>query len=255
MCPYIYIFATPIPSYGIFMALGICLATTLAVIRAKHVGIRWDNIIIIIGTCIGGALFGSKLLYLLASYGIKQIWLDITNRNFSFISNGGLVFYGGLIGGLAFFPLGMLFSEEWKTQLLSYIIVPCIPLGHAFGRIGCLLAGCCYGLPYSGFAALDLSSVGIPYLVFPIQIIEAYSNFLLSGFLIFLSKKNLPGLFLLNIYIICYSMQRFFIEFFRGDLIRGVVLGLSTSQWISCFLFTVAIAALFIQENTHRKNA
>lgn len=254
MCPYIYFFTTPIPSYGFFMALGICLATTLAAIRAKHVGVRWDNIIIIIGTCIGGALFGSKLLYLLASYGIKQIWLDITNGDFSFISNGGLVFYGGLIGGMAFFPLGMLFSGEWKTSLLSYIIVPCIPLGHAFGRIGCLFAGCCYGLPYSGFAALDLSSVGVPYLVFPIQIVETCSNLLLFAFLIFLSKKNLPGLFLLYIYIICYSIQRFFIEFFRGDLIRGTVLGLSTSQWISVFLLVIAMSILFIQKNMHRKN-
>ena len=136
--------------------------------------------------------------------------------------------------------------------MLVNAIVPCIPLGHAIGRVGCLFAGCCYGLPYNGIGAIHLNPVGITHPVFPVQLLEAVLNLILSGCLLLYSRKKPSGYSLLFLYLICYAVIRFLLEFLRGDQIRGLFIGLSTSQWISLLMLLSGSLLLFLA-HTHKK--
>lgn len=252
MHPYFHLFSFAIPAYGVFMAAGLSLATLLAIIRAKKAGGDPDYTLIIICFATGGVLLGSYLLYLVVSYGLNRVIADIKEGSFSFLKSGGLVFYGGLIGGIAGALLGIRVTHETRYSMLVNAIVPCIPLGHAIGRVGCLFAGCCYGLPYNGIGAIHLIPVGITYPVFPVQLLEAVLNLILSGCLLLYSRKKPSGYSLLFLYLICYAVIRFLLEFLRGDQIRGLFIGLSTSQWISLLMLFSGGLLLFLA-HTHKK--
>ena len=147
--------------------------------------------------------------------------------------NGGLIFWGGFIGGLIFI---LLFNRRFKINNLNTLNMLSGPLAlaHGFGRLGCLSAGCCYGKPIEGGIVFHNSPAapnGVP--LIPTQLIEAIFNFLLFLVLIILSGNRRIRHYLAHIYLFAYPIFRFFIEFFRGDVIRGFLWGLSTSQWIS----------------------
>lgn len=150
---------------------------------------------------------------------------------------GGIVFYGGLLGGVAG---AWWYSKRAPFNLGEYLDVcaPAIPLFHVFGRVGCFASGCCYGIECSwGFyhdKALVSAANGVTR--FPVQLLEAGLNLLLSATLFalfwFFWQKWRAGSFI-RIYFAAYALIRFSDEFLRGDTYRGIWLGLSTSQWIS----------------------
>ena len=199
-----------------------------------------------------GILIGAKIMYFVSKLPIIIPNFDVyieywkTNPtgalNYSF---GGLVFYGGLIGAL----LAYLFYCKWfKVDFgsLINIISPVIPLVHSFGRIGCFLGGCCYGIEYHGKFAVQFPEnefvEGLNACErFPVQLLEAFINLLLFFFLFYFARKiRKPGT-ILGIYLICYSIIRFSVEFLRGDVERGILFGVSTSQWISLLLIPIGI--------------
>ena len=163
---------------------------------------------------------------------------------------GGFVFYGGLIGGI----LGVfIYSKQFKISFkeLLLILLPVVPLIHSIGRIGCLCAGCCYGMEYHGFGAITfhdslLAPNDVP--LFPMQVVEAICNFIIFIVLLVTYKKFLGTYKTVGLYLVLYSIVRFTLEFFRGDLIRGIYFSLSTSQWISIVLFIIGIA-IFVRES------
>ena len=108
-----------------------------------------------------------------------------------------------------------------------------LALAHGFGRLGCLSAGCCYGKPIEGGIVFHNSPAapnGVP--LIPTQLIEAIFNFLLFLVLIILSGNRRIRHYLAHIYLFAYPIFRFLLNF-PGDVIRGFLWGLSTSQWIS----------------------
>ena len=126
------------------------------------------------------------------------------------------------------------------------------PLFHIFGRIGCFLAGCCYGIESDfGFTVhnnhLNPSINDVNRL--PVPLIEAACNLLIFLFILYLFKKDKMRDKLIYVYMIIYPVVRFTLEFFRGDEYRGFLFGLSTSQWISIILFVFAIVMLIIKRN------
>ena len=164
---------------------------------------------------------------------------------------GELVFYGGLLGGIA----GILLYKKWfKVQVRHLINVAAValPLAHAFGRIGCFFGGCCYGMEVAQghpFAVVfPESSLGAPAGVplLNVQLMEA--GFLLLLFavnlLLFLKFKNRSRS--AEIYLIAYAAWRFVIEFYRGDTVRGIYGGLSTSQWVSVGLFVAGVVMVVL---------
>ena len=190
-------------------------------------------------------MIGSKLLYILVTYDFEYIISSLKNRNFEFLGGSGTVFYGGLIFGIIGTSLTMcLFGLDFR--IFEKHIVPYIPLGHAVGRIGCLLAGCCYGMEYSGIGAVRypnaLTGLSPDTGYFPVQPMESVLDLVIMAMLIIFAKKKRQKGDILCLYLMLYAITRIITEAFRGDVHRGVFWGISTSQWISIalilFVFT-----------------
>lgn len=143
-------------------------------------------------------------------------------------------------------------SARKKASFYEYaaVIVPAIPLAHAIGRIGCFLAGCCYGrivdTPISVCYRNPIGGapVGVP--VFPIQLVESACNILVFVILLIYTRKRLKAGSVLFLYSILYGIERFCLEYFRADEIRGIFLGLSTSQWISIAMIIFGIVGFVL---------
>jgi phosphatidylglycerol:prolipoprotein diacylglycerol transferase len=174
------------------------------------------------------------------------------------IFKSGFVFYGGFIGG-AIALLVTLKKQKKDIFKIVDIFAVALPLGHAFGRVGCFFSGCCSGMPYDGWlsftykTALDASTpIGVPLL--PVQLIEAFVLFVLFAVLLicYLKCPNKKGL-CTTIYAYSYAVIRFVLEFFRYDTARGGFLGLSTSQWISIAIFVVTTVWLVVSAVKKKK--
>ena len=100
MLTFLNVFGIKIPLYGLCMMIGIFLCSFMAIKRAKAYNITFEDMIILIAVTVGSALLCGSGLYIAVTYTPQQIWEYIRNFDFSFIANGGIVFYGGLIGGL-----------------------------------------------------------------------------------------------------------------------------------------------------------
>ena len=148
MYPYIDIFGRQIGTYGLCMMVGFYLAAFFAYRKGKPMGLRVEDLILITAATFGGALIGGGLLYIFVTYSIEEIIAFIQQGNFSFLASG-LVFYGGLIGGAAGALLGVRLTKS-NFSIVEKAVIPFIPLGHAIGRVGCVLGGCCHGFPYDG---------------------------------------------------------------------------------------------------------
>ena len=125
-------------------------------------------------------------------------------------------------------------------------------MGQAIGRIGCYFNGCCYGKYYTGLLSVKYVVDGKETHVFPTWFIESFFCFVLFICMFLISKKIYSGIYA-AIYMMSYSLFRFVIEYFRGDLVRGVWYGVSTSQYISICIFVVGVVILIksiqIKEN------
>jgi phosphatidylglycerol:prolipoprotein diacylglycerol transferase len=128
--------------------------------------------------------------------------------------------------------------------------MPSIALAQAFGRLGCFLAGCCYGMETESrfslvFPENSYAPSGVH--LFPAQPISSALNFLNFFALIFFAKRVKADGQVAALYLIFYSVGRFIIEFFRGDIERGSIGVLSTSQFISIFIFIIGMAIFIIR--------
>lgn len=244
MLPYINILGRVIPTYGICMAVGLLVSGLVAYFRAKRFNADANMLIVVMASAVGFGLLGAKLLYIPATYGLKNAFNEMSHGDFSSLTGGGLVFYGGLIfGTIGGIVATRLVRED--VERTAAILIPCVPLGHVFGRIGCYLAGCCYGRPYSGTFGLKTVQNGAVCTLFPIQLLEALLNVIIFLIIILLLRR-LSGYALLSSYLIMYSIVRFTLEFFRGDELRGSVLFLSTSQLISLILLAASVISLVV---------
>lgn len=249
MYPTFTLFGLTLQSYGLMLVLAAAAGVGLAVLRAPRYGVkRDDTFYCILYTCIG-ALVGAKLLYLITI--LPQVianWSTFQGNWWLLVQYllGGLVFYGGFLGGAAGL---MIYLKEYKVPAWPMVntLVPAIPLAHAIGRVGCFLGGCCYGIPVSWGVCMGPQGgapQGVPLL--PVQLIEAGYCLLLAGALLLLTRRiRRPG-GLLGAYLVAYGVERFVLEFFRYDAIRGVWAGLSTSQWISLLLIPFGVALFFL---------
>lgn len=228
-------------SYALCAIVGIFTACPVAIYFFKK---RSDNknadisLIFVFMFAALGTLLGMHLLYAITNI---QYWgklfeaKDFSDFIYRFgVIFGGSVFYGGLIGGLI---AGGISAKMQKLAMsdVTDCSAPVIAIIHGFGRVGCFLAGCCYGVEWEhGITfhnSLIESANGVPRV--PVQLIEASFEFALGITLfILLGKCKLNGK-LIFVYLIAYPIERFILEFWRGDDYRGFLGGLSTSQLIS----------------------
>ncbi len=253
MHPIIHLGSVEVPAYGLCMVIGIIVAFVLSYFRLRKKGEIIDSLLLVAAVAMIIGLCCAKIFYYVFSYGLGRLFREVFSGDFSGFQDSGLVYYGGLLGGIvgAFVAI-----KTNKLNFDNYVnaIVPCVPLGHAFGRIGCLMAGCCYGQPYEGVFAVHSVDLDPNLLLFPIQAVESILNALLFVVLIFFTKKERKGITTLAFYIVAYSIIRFILEFFRGALIRGVYAGLSTSQWISILLILLFLLLLRMHKTGHLKS-
>lgn len=241
MLPYLHIGKISLPSYGVLMALGIIVAVLISYIRLKKNGETFDSLLLVGAITMLLALFGAVFAYFAFSYGLKRLFLELFSGDFSALENVGMVYYGGLIGGVIG-AIAAVLINKFDFTVFSDAMVPALPIGHAFGRIGCLLAGCCYGLPYDGVLAVHSAFVDSAITLFPIQAVESAANILMFLVLtIYVNRNSDRKHNTLVAYLFLYSIERFVIEIYRGDSIRGIFYGLSSSQWISIAIFAVVL--------------
>ena len=160
-----------------------------------------------------------------------------------------MTFYGGLVGGVITFLLGyfLVVKKIYPNASIVSDIMPiapaCITVAHAFGRVGCFLAGCCYGVETD-----SIFGVRFPFLdhnVYPTQLFEAIFLFILSAILFILAIKK-KWIHNLALYLFSYGIFRFLLEFLRGDDRGGFLLGLSPSQMFSVIGVSVSIILYFV---------
>lgn len=233
-------------TYGFLLAAGFLIALKVAAVRGRKFGVE-ANLMMDLGLYIlVSALVGAKLLLLIVD------WEHYRHDPLSLIRSGG-VFYGGLVAAVLT-SIWFFRKHRLSVWLMTDILAPSVALGHAIGRLGCFTAGCCYGKPTTAPWGVTFTDpyakeiVGVPLNValHPTQLYEAVVEFALFGFLVFLAgRKRFDGQIFWT-YVAGYSLARFVIEFFRGDLERGFVFGgaLSTSQVIALLLLAASSFAL-----------
>lgn len=241
-------FGAFIPYYGLCIVIGLVCAASLGLFLCHKKNLDVNNFIIICSYLIAFGFLGAKILYIIVSIKLinfKEVFSSFKAFN-EFISSG-FVFYGGLLGGfVALIFVKKVHSIDIKDYL--QILAPSVALAHAFGRIGCSLAGCCYGkVTSSCFCYIYKNSIAAPNNVrlVPVQGIESAFLFIFAILFTILNLKKVKiNIFIL--YVFLYSILRFVLEFFRGDIERGIFMSLSTSQIISAFLF-ICVIVYFIK--------
>lgn len=235
MCPYIYII---LPSYAVCAFLGGLAAVLFCYLRLGRLQMEFRDFLLAVLYSGIGAFLGSRLLFDIVN--IRNILhaTSITQALIRLIS-GGFVFYGGLFGAIMGLILFTCHHDSYTSSTLLNFAAPAFPLFHFWGRIGCFAAGCCYGTLLKN--PLELQFCQLTRI--PVQLIESAMEFLLFVLLLVLEQRQKKNL--LKWYLLLYALFRFFIEFFRGDEARGILFGLSSSQWISI----VVILMMFRRES------
>ena len=219
--------------YGLMIAIGVIAAYLVGTRRAKRYDLDPEQVFDLVLFGVLGGFLCAKILYLITI--LDQV---IADPSVILDTADGFVVYGGIIGGIF---TGWVVCRIKKLHFLKYLdlLVPSIALAQGFGRIGCLLAGCCYGKEAACALSItftDSSFAPNGVALIPTQIYSSILDFLHFGLLCFLARRNkVPGR-ISAFYLIFYSVGRFILEFFRGDLIRGSVGALSTSQFIAIFV-------------------
>ncbi len=239
-----------VPAMGVCILVGALLAVFLSWLLRKESSLDWNGEFvdaIIWGVLLG--FVGMKILYWIVTP--EQFISSIKQGRILELLTTGMVFYGGLIGGI----LGIFIcSRKKKRSFFEFtdLFAPCFCVAHAFGRIGCLLVGCCAGVEpgekvlfgaatYDGSCALTYAD-GTQHL--PVPLMEAVFLLLLCGVLILILLRAKKLGTVTGWYLVLYALWRFLIESFRGDAERGIYGLFSTSQWISFAILAAGIVIL-----------
>lgn len=236
-------------TYGVMVAAAFLAGICWVTYETRRLKVDTARALDLIFYIIIAAIIGSRLFFLIVNDPlrlVKEPW------SLFMIWEGGLVFYGGLIGALI---VGIIYLWRKRIPVLPYadIFAPAIALGHAFGRIGCTMAGCCYGRPAPSGAWYAITFPYDPHTfappevpLYPTQLIECIGELIIFLGLVLVRKhKKFDGQ-VIAFYLIAYSILRFFTEYLRGDPDRGHIIPgvISTTQGVSIVLFCLAIALL-----------
>jgi phosphatidylglycerol:prolipoprotein diacylglycerol transferase len=235
----------PIGGYGLAVAIGVFLTCGLIARIAHRQRTDVGGTIATLGYSAFAAFVGSGLMFVIVE------WAR-TGDPLAGIRTGGLVFYGAVpAAALASYLSARAFELPYLRML--DLSVPAIAAGHAIGRIGCLLGGCCFGAEWHGPLSITytdpLAPAAHPSVPrHPTPLYESFGLLVLAfAFALVPVKRVGTGLRVLT-YGALYAVLRFAVETTRGDAIRGVfTFALSTSQWVSLALFVFSIAMIVRQ--------
>lgn len=217
-------------SYGVFVGLAFLVSTFLLLRESKRRGYDENFIYDFCIVLLASGIIFARLLYVVFNWSaFRNDLLEIV-----MLQHGGLIWYGGLVGAAL---CGCIYTFYKKLPVLKILdlFVPYVALAQSVGRIGCFFNGCCYG---------QESRFGVYFpihgkILFPSQLVDSLSLLCIFIFLrVFERKSKTGGVFCL--YLILAPLQRFFMEFIRGDE-RPFYYGLSIFQWISVGLFVFGL--------------
>jgi phosphatidylglycerol:prolipoprotein diacylglycerol transferase len=241
-------------TYGIFVATGVVVGVLVTIRMGRSQGIMPQNILDMSFIIIFSGIIGSRLFYILMNFSYySSNPLDMLK-----LWQGGLVFSGGLLAGLTIL-IWYARRKDYNLLLLGDIWSPGVAIGQGIGRIGCFMAGCCYGKPTTvawGVVFTDprsLARLNIP--LHPTQLYSALSGFVIFIILMILNaKKHFEGQVLLW-FLILHSTSRLLIERFRGDD-RGLIPGTdwSVTQLSTVFILIGAVITLLIIKTRQEKD-
>ena len=230
-----------IHGYGAMIALGILCCIALGTYRAKKCSLNPEAVLDIAIYGVLAGFVGAKLMYVIVEFPA------FLKNPMSVLGSEGFVVYGGIIMGVL---AAIVYCKIKKLIFLEYfdLCMPSVALAQGFGRIGCFLAGCCYGRETDSclgvvFPESGLAPAGVKLL--PTQLFSAVGDFLLMAILLAYSKKAKHTGDLGAMYMLLYGVGRFCIELLRNDE-RGAVGILSTSQFISVIIVIGAVLLFYL---------
>ena len=230
-----------IHGYGLMIGLGVMAALLLGDYRAKKFGLNGDHIYGMTFSAVILGFVAARILFIITEWG------NFLQNPMQYLAGAGFVVYGGIIGG-ALTIYG--FCKIKKIDMLSYLdlMIPSVALAQGFGRIGCFLAGCCYGKETDSFLGVvftnsDFAPNGVK--VLPTQLFMAGGDLIIMAILLWYAAKRPMHGRTSALYLILYSIGRFVIEFLRNDD-RGTVGALSTSQFIAIFTLLAGVLGFFV---------
>ena len=243
-----------VPTMGACVFVGAILAVFLSWLLRRRSALDWNGEFVdgVITAVLLGFL-GMKILYWIVTPDVfKTAFQNGFFQGILSLLMEGMVFYGGLIGGI----IGLLLvARKKKKNFFEFadLMAPCFCVAHAFGRVGCLLTGCCYGLAAGETSQFGLctydGTCAVRYLDgtmrLPVPLMEAIFLLVLCAVLVLIFRKEKTVGTTTGWYLILYAIWRFGIELFRGDVEeRGHLGALFTSQWISIAILAAGILIL-----------
>ena len=222
--------------YGLMIAIGVVAALLVGDKRATKRGMDGEIIYPMTVFAVVLGFLAARILFIFTEF------KDFLANPMAYITGNGFVVFGGIIGGILT-VIG--YCKIKKVSAIDYmdLMAPSVALAQGFGRIGCLLAGCCYGRETTSpigivFSHSQFAPNGVKLL--PTQIIMSAGDFVIAALLLLYASKNRKKGQTSCVYVILYSVGRFFVEFLRNDY-RGNIGILSTSQFIGLIMFVIAV--------------
>lgn len=273
-------------SYGALIIVGLLLALTISKCYARKLLISEQNVEDFIVWGMIGAILGARLIFVIIyweDYIFRYPYTRILNKSILFPSalafwEGGLVYWGGFLGGIIACILFTHYKKIRKSIFLDVIILG-VPIAQTFGRLGCLFAGCCYGAIIQSENAIGLkfclnspafktffnktSPELTAYMIshnhtpalFPVQLLEASMTLIIYCLLLLIAHRKYFHGQVFICYSIFYSVGRIMLEIFRGDPERGYFFFqiFSVSQLISfiIILYSILICVLIFRKTTN----
>ncbi len=236
--------------YGLMIGVGIvcCFLLLMYFFKKMNIKVKFSDFIFYNG--IASIVFG----FFSASF-FQSFYNFLEDPSAGFVLGENITFLGGLIGGAACFLLVyLIFRNKYENKLIDVLTI--IPIGitaaHGFGRVGCFFAGCCHGIPTDSIFGVQFPKFG--YKVFPTQIYEALFLFILCGVmcLLFIKKKYQYNM---SLYMLCYGIFRFFLEYLRGDDRGSLIPGLTPSQFLSVLMVIASVGIYFLTKYLLKRRA
>ena len=235
--------------YGIMVALAFLVGLLTATRRARRENISGEKITDITLWLMVGSIIGARIVYVTTYW--KTQFADQPFSEVFMIQHGGLVYYGGLIGA-TITGVTYLHWKKLPVWKVADILAPSIALGSVFGRIGCLLNGCCYGRECQAPWAIrfpeghETHPSGYPAVpVHPTEIYDALLNLGLYFLLAWLFRRKKFDGQIFALYLIGYAICRSIVEYFRGDYPADHIhYGLTSAQLVSIPIFITGLILL-----------
>ncbi len=229
-------------SYGVMAAIAVSFAVWYFGRNARYVNMSYDEVVDFSIITIIFGFVGARLLFVVYMWDYYKVRpLEIFA-----IWQGGIIFYGGLIGGVLTLVVQARLKKISILRMMD-LLVPGVALAQGFGRVGCYLNGCCYGKPTDLPIGVLFPGHSLP--LHPAQIYDSIFCFILFWFLSAYYKKHSDRIGATSfLYFTIQPIGRFIIEFFRDDMAK-ILFGMTLGQVVSAGIFLAATSVYLFRRS------